>query len=118
MAQNDDFTDGQREMRCAFCGKTRNQVDKLIQGPNGICICDECIGTAAQMLDPGYGDVYGDEVDDGAQEVELKHLPTPHEIFEELSQYVMGQDEAKRAMSVAVYNHYRRIISGDRKSVV
>ncbi len=109
---NEDFEGGQHEMHCAFCGKSRTQVDKLIQGPNGVCICDECITTAAEMLGttpypfPAY-----DELELAEREIELKHLPTPHEIYDELSQYVMGQEEAKRAMSVAVYNHYRRIIS-------
>ena len=109
MANNDDIKGGPHEMRCAFCGKSRSQVDKLIQGPNGICICDECISTAAEMLS---GTPYAIDYDDEpVADVELKHLPTPHEIYDELSQYVMGQEAAKRAMSVAVYNHYRRIIS-------
>ena len=109
MANNDDIKGGPHEMHCAFCGKSRSQVDKLIQGPNGICICDECISTAAEMLS---GTPYALDYDEEpAADVELKHLPTPHEIYDELSQYVMGQEAAKRAMSVAVYNHYRRIIS-------
>ena len=109
MANNDDIKGGPHEMHCAFCGKSRSQVDKLIQGPNGICICDECISTAAEMLS---GTPYAIDYDDEPiADVELKHLPTPHEIYDELSQYVMGQEAAKRAMSVAVYNHYRRIIS-------
>ena len=113
MAYNDnEGFDGSHEMHCAFCGKSRSQVDKLIQGPNGVCICDECIGAASDMLN---GIPYEDEAYDGYPEgeIELKHLPTPHEIYEELSQYVMGQEAAKRAMSVAVYNHYRRILSGN-----
>ena len=113
MAYNDnEGFEGSHEMHCAFCGKSRSQVDKLIQGPNGVCICDECIGAASDMLN---GIPYEDEAYDGYPEgeIELKHLPTPHEIYEELSQYVMGQEAAKRAMSVAVYNHYRRILSGN-----
>ncbi len=95
MANNDDIKGGPHEMHCAFCGKSRSQVDKLIQGPNGICICDECISTAAEMLS---GTPYAIDYDDEpAADVELKHLPTPHEIYDELSQYVMGQEAAKRA---------------------
>ena len=108
------------EMRCSFCGKTRSQVRKLIQGPDGVFICDECVSAcqdiivssdaeAARLMEQELGI---DEEDRGENEVALKELPTPHEIYNELSQYVMGQEEAKRAMSVAVYNHYRRIIAG------
>ena len=109
MARNDDFQGSQHEMHCAFCGKSRNQVDKLIQGPDGVCICDECITAASEMLTGiPYSQIY-DEEEAPVSEIELKHLPTPHEIYDELSQYVMGQEDAKRAMSVAVYNHYKRV---------
>lgn len=113
MAKNDDFQGNPYEMHCAFCGKSRSQVDKLIQGPNGVCICDECITAAAEMLTGVSYSQPDDEDGPPVPEIELKHLPTPHEIYDELSQYVMGQEDAKRAMSVAVYNHYRRIISDD-----
>ncbi|WP_417230646.1 ATP-dependent Clp protease ATP-binding subunit ClpX [Thermophilibacter sp.] len=102
------------EMRCSFCGKTRSQVSKLIAGPNGVYICDECVHACTDMID-------GSELEDLEEEgpetagdgAPIKNLPTPHEIYDELSQYVMGQEQAKRAMSVAVYNHYRRILSGN-----
>ena len=108
-------TDG--EMRCSFCGKTRDQVRKLVAGPGGVFICDECIHACSEMI----GEAGPSLVDDEAQPsqegepapVLPKELPTPHQIFDELSQYVMGQEDAKRAMSVAVYNHYRRIVSGN-----
>ena len=108
------------EVRCSFCGKTRSQVRKLIQGPSGVFICDECVsacqdiiaGSDAEDARIAEEEMGFEEEDGGESEITLKELPTPHEIYDELSQYVMGQEEAKRAMSVAVYNHYRRIIAG------
>ena len=115
MASSNGRRDGREELRCSFCGKTRSQVSKLIQGPGGVYICDECVHACADMIDGAEADV--DEVEeDEVEEVmplPLKDLPTPHEIYDELSEYVMGQEAAKRAMAVAVYNHYRRIISGN-----
>ena len=99
------------EMRCSFCGKTRSQVRKLVQGPNGVFICDECVAECADIMAEGEPGLLGDE--DLAAELPIHDLPTPHQIYDELSQYVMGQEEAKRAMSVAVYNHYRRILAGE-----
>ncbi len=100
------------EMRCSFCGKARNQVNKLIQGAGGIFICDECVSACNDILDEAEGKAQ-EEKPVEALDLPIKRLPTPHQIYDELSQYVMGQEQAKRAMSVAVYNHYRRIISGD-----
>ena len=116
MATNDTFGGAGfgNEMRCSFCGKTRSQVSKLIAGPGGVYICDECVHACSDMIDevdrPDLEDEELDEVEGG---LPIKNLPTPHEIYDELSQYVMGQEQAKRAMSVAVYNHYRRILSGN-----
>ncbi len=104
------------EMRCSFCGKSRNQVNKLIQGAGGVFICDECVSACSAMIDDANGSgVAASEVADAKYDGgdgPLAQLPTPHQIYEELSQYVMGQEQAKRAMSVAVYNHYRRVLSG------
>ena len=101
----------QDEMRCSFCGKRRNQVEKLIQGSGGIYICVECVSACVDILNEAdMADQ--DEVAFDAPTI-LDELPTPHEIYDELSRYVMGQEQAKRAMSVAVYNHYRRILSGN-----
>lgn len=112
MANNDS---NYPDMHCSFCGKSRGQVRKLIQGPNGVFICDECVGECADILSEDDAFQYG--ADDGpAMGVSFSNLPTPHEIYDELSQYVMGQEAAKRAMSVAVYNHYRRIATGDDSS--
>lgn len=100
------------EMRCSFCGKARNQVNKLIQGAGGIYICDECVAACTDILAEAE-EAHVEAAAFDRPDIPIKRLPTPHEIYGELSQYVMGQEEAKRAMSVAVYNHYRRILSGD-----
>ena len=93
-------------VHCSFCGRSRDEVDKLVSGPSGVYICDECIEACNEMLKEH-------EMGEQDDSIDLTNLPTPHEIFDELSQYVIGQDDAKRAMSVAVYNHYRRILSGN-----
>ncbi|MDO4807210.1 MAG: ATP-dependent Clp protease ATP-binding subunit ClpX [Coriobacteriales bacterium] len=98
-------------MRCSFCGKSRHQVSKLIQGTDGIFICDECVNACMEIIEEA--DQVSTPTDASMAAIPLGSLPTPHQIYDELSQYVMGQENAKRAMSVAVYNHYRRIISGD-----
>ena len=108
---SDGFDDG--EMRCSFCHKTRSQVNKLIAGQDGVCICDECIDAAREMIHAQSEPVAFDAYDELSELSQGRELPTPHEIYDELSQYVMGQENAKRAMSVAVYNHYRRILSGN-----
>ncbi|MDO5119751.1 MAG: ATP-dependent Clp protease ATP-binding subunit ClpX [Coriobacteriales bacterium] len=101
-----------RELHCSFCGKPRSAVRKLIRSPHGVFICDECIEACGQIIAESEAD---DAALDGliGDEPVLTDLPTPHQIYDELSQYVMGQEAAKRAMSVAVYNHYRRIITGN-----
>ena len=106
---------GEDEIRCSFCHKTRAQVNKLIAGQDGVYICDECIEACNNMLQPSALDLAAAGYSEPAEEAEVpfKELPTPREIYNELSQYVMGQEQAKRAMSVAVYNHYRRILSGN-----
>ena len=107
------------EVRCSFCGKTRSQVRKLVQGPEGVFICDECIDACSDIIrdsdafDSDVVDAYGDVPTHAAPSpLPIDDLPTPHQIYDELSQYVMGQEDAKRAMSVAVYNHYRRVLYG------
>ena len=98
---------------CSFCGKSQDQVRKLIQGPSGACICDECVAACGDIILEPLPMFTDDESDTPI----LTNLPTPHEIYDELSQYVMGQEEAKRAMSVAVYNHYRRITADDSSEI-
>ena len=86
-------------LKCSFCGKSQKQVKKLIAGP-GVYICDECIDLCNEIIDEELGE---------ASAADPAELPKPREIFEFLDQYVVGQDLAKRALSVAVYNHYKRI---------
>jgi ATP-dependent Clp protease ATP-binding subunit ClpX len=99
-------------LRCSFCGKTDKQVHKLIAGPNGVYICDECVDLCDEILveDEQYG------YDGSADEDEI-NLLKPKEIKSFLDEYVVGQEEAKRALSVAVYNHYKRIKSGKNMDV-
>jgi ATP-dependent Clp protease ATP-binding subunit ClpX len=107
------YDNDHNNMHCSFCGRPRSQVNRLVQSPNGVCICDECIRECGSIID-GIEDEYDDGFDEvGAPDIPLEALPTPHQIYEELSQYVMGQEAAKRAMSVAVYNHYRRVVGGN-----
>ena len=94
------------ELRCSFCGKTQDKVKKLIQGQNGVFICDECIGICSDILDEEF-EAEDEQVVDGLDINLLK----PKEIKEFLDDYVIGQDEAKKVLSVAVYNHYKRILS-------
>ena len=86
-------------LKCSFCGKSQRQVRKLIAGP-GVYICDECIELC--------NDIIAEELD-GSPAGGLDVLPTPHKIFDFLQEYVIGQENAKRALSVAVYNHYKRV---------
>ncbi len=99
-----------KQLRCSFCGKPGNQVKrKLIAGPNGVYICDECINICADILEEESEDEeYGTE---GLIEDEI-NLLKPKEIKAFLDDYVIGQDEAKKVLSVAVYNHYKRVMSG------
>lgn len=101
--------DKERTVRCSFCGKTQEQVDKLIAGP-GVYICDECIELCMGIIDE---DSERTRRASGKRvKLEEKILPKPQEIKAQLDEYVVGQDEAKKALSVAVYNHYKRIYHG------
>ena len=143
MAIGNNTQGGDGIVRCSFCGKTQEQVRKLVKGPNDTYICDECVAAASEILEESLAQDFMEAAQHGlpfppvhhqaepepeqaepepeeaheptAREVAsglIKRVPTPHEIYDELSQYVMGQEEAKRAMSVAVYNHYRRVLEG------
>ena len=97
---------GEEVVRCSFCGKTQAQVRKLIAGPNGAYICDECIDVCAEIIDE---ELEYEEQDSATEEI---NLLKPEEIKAFLDDYVIGQDEAKKVLSVAVYNHYKRILAG------
>jgi len=92
-------TDGNEQLLCSFCGKSQRQVKKLIAGP-GVYICDECIDLCNEIID--------EELTSPAQ-LDLDNLPRPKEIYSILNDYVVGQEEAKRTLAVAVYNHYKRV---------
>ena len=139
-SMQDNFDENGNPIRCSFCGKEQGQVRRLVKGPTNIFICDECVAACSEILEeslasdfmdaarngklPGFLNDHGQAasqpaVDPESEGFELEddrrvitHVPTPHEIYDELSAYVMGQEDAKRAMSVAVYNHYRRVIEG------
>lgn len=89
-----------KQLKCSFCGKTQEQVRRLIAGP-GVYICDECIELCSEIIE--------EEFEDLRPNVELSDVPKPKEIKRILDQYVIGQERAKKALSVAVYNHYKRI---------
>src|SRR5512139_3019576 len=95
-------------LKCSFCGKSQKQVKKLIAGP-GVYICDECIDLCNEIIEeePGEAQAPGRGV---------AELPKPKEIYDFLDEYVIGQENAKKSLSVAVYNHYKRVQAGDYKS--
>ncbi|RQD72527.1 MAG: ATP-dependent Clp protease ATP-binding subunit ClpX, partial [Halanaerobium sp. MSAO_Bac5] len=89
------------ELKCSFCGKSQDQVKKLVAGP-GVYICDECIELCNEIVE--------EEIDE-EMDLQLSEIPKPKEIKEILDQYVIGQERAKKSLSVAVYNHYKRVNS-------
>jgi ATP-dependent Clp protease ATP-binding subunit ClpX len=98
------FNDEKGQLKCSFCGKTQDQVRKLVAGP-GVYICDECIELCTEIVEEELGT---------EEEVEFKDVPKPKEIREILDEYVIGQDAAKKSLAVAVYNHYKRINSNSK----
>ncbi|HXY27139.1 MAG TPA: ClpX C4-type zinc finger protein, partial [Acidimicrobiales bacterium] len=96
------FGEGGDLVKCSFCGKTQKQVKKLIAGP-GVYICDECIDLC--------NDIIAEERDESS-ELSFEDLPKPRQIFDFLNDYVVGQEYAKKILSVAVYNHYKRVQAG------
>jgi ATP-dependent Clp protease ATP-binding subunit ClpX len=91
--------------RCSFCGKSQDQVQRLIAGPGGVYICDECIDLCREIIEEEQATVSKPRLQTGK-------MPTPKKIYEQLSQYVIGQERAKKTLAVAVYNHYKRISVG------
>jgi ATP-dependent Clp protease ATP-binding subunit ClpX len=101
------FGDGGDLLKCSFCGKSQKQVKKLIAGP-GVYICDECIDLCNEIIEEELAE---------APELKLEELPKPREIYEFLNDYIVGQEQAKKVLSVAVYNHYKRIQVGATQDV-
>lgn len=97
MAKFDDL----KLLRCSFCGKTENEVHRLLSGPDGVCICDACVDRCLDILDEEY--------ERQGELPKLSEIPPPQEIKKILDDYVIGQEQAKKVLSVAVYNHYKRI---------
>jgi len=95
-------------LKCSFCGKSQDQVKKLIAGPE-VYICDECVDLCNQILDEEFFENKDKEGSEGELQSEEKPIPKPHEIKEYLDEYIVGQDDAKKVLSVAVYNHYKRL---------
>jgi ATP-dependent Clp protease ATP-binding subunit ClpX len=98
------FNDEKGQLKCSFCGKSQDQVRKLVAGP-GVYICDECIELCTEIVEEELGH---------EEELDLKDIPKPRDIRNILDQYVIGQDQAKKSLSVAVYNHYKRINSQNK----
>ena len=96
--------EGSELLKCSFCGKSQKQVKKLIAGP-GVYICDECIDLCNEIIEEELAE---------AEEIPFDALPKPHEIYDFLDSYVVGQEQAKKILSVAVYNHYKRVRAGHR----
>lgn len=111
MARDNDSRE--KTVRCSFCGKSQDEVEKLIAGP-GVCICDECIELCMEIVEDGAPAARGKRKSAAKAE---KVLPKPQEIKAHLDEYVIGQDDAKVALSVAVYNHYKRIYYGQKSDV-
>ncbi|WP_300278017.1 ATP-dependent Clp protease ATP-binding subunit ClpX [Peptacetobacter sp.] len=101
--------DDKKQLKCSFCGKTQDQVRRLIAGPD-VCICDECVELCE--------DIIKEEFEEASEETtSIESLPKPKEMMEILNDYVIGQEKAKKALSVAVYNHYKRIYSNSENDV-
>lgn len=98
------FNDEKGQLKCSFCGKTQDQVRKLVAGP-GVYICDECIELCTEIVEEELGT---------EEEVDFQDIPKPKEIINILEDYVIGQEQAKKTLSVAVYNHYKRINSNKK----
>ena len=95
------------QYHCSFCGKSQDQVRRLIAGPGAVYICDECVDLCREIIDEESAPPAA-----AKPRLPLAKLPTPAKIYEHLNSYVVGQDRAKKVLSVAVYNHYKRVSSG------
>ena len=107
-------TTDNKKIRCSFCGRTQDKVDKLIAG-NGAFICNECVKLCLNIMEEDYPDAH--EEPSGALMPAFEDVPRPQKIKDVLDEYIIGQEKAKIALSVAVYNHYKRILYGTRSDV-
>ena len=98
--------DEKKQLRCSFCGKSQEQVKRLIAGPN-VYICDECVELCQEIIKEEFEEII---------DTEITGLPKPKEIKDYLDEYVIGQEDAKKTLAVAVYNHYKRIYAVDGKA--
>ena len=109
MAKNDE-----KALRCSFCGRPQALVDRLIAG-NGVYICNECVRLCMDMIQEDLYDSDGGHAPE--LDLDAENLPTPMEMKARLDEYIIGQEDAKITLSVAVYNHYKRILYGDSSDV-
>jgi ATP-dependent Clp protease ATP-binding subunit ClpX len=100
-----DVRGGRVHYRCSFCNKGQEEVRRLIAGPSQVYICDECVQLCREIIEE-------EEPTPARVQPALTRVPTPRKLYEQLNQYVVGQDHAKKILSVAVYNHYKRITAG------
>jgi ATP-dependent Clp protease ATP-binding subunit ClpX len=98
---------------CSFCGKNQKQVRKLIAGPGGVYICDECIDICNEIMSEEFDDEQSAQTEYSEEDNFGINLLKPIQIKEHLDEYVVGQDEAKKVLAVSVYNHYKRILCND-----
>ena len=112
MARNED----RRSIRCSFCGKPQSLVDHLIAG-NNCYICDDCVRMCASIIGEEMEDEQQTVIGHDGRPLELKKLPKPMQIKQRLDEYVIGQERAKIVLSVAVYNHYKRILHASKDDV-
>jgi len=103
------------KVRCSFCGRPQSDVRKMIAGPQGAYICDECVETCMEIIDEEFGPEFDEEIKEKSEGLDI-NLLKPQEIKDFLDQSVVGQEEAKKVLSVAVYNHYKRILSVKNKA--
>ena len=113
MAKHDDS-----RLKCSFCGKTQDQVKKLIAGPE-VYICDECVELCNEILDEEF---FENKEKEGASKEKSgksaeKAIPKPHEIKAYLDEHIVGQDDAKKVLAVAVYNHYKRLLHSKKSEI-